>query len=118
MRRLRAPACAPFTILGRAMHERRGRKRQPAELTSADFDFELPAELIAQQPPAERGRSRMLVMDRDTGDLRDDSFSCLSRYISAGRSSGPERQPRYIRRAYTLVVPCGGNEKSLQAALR
>jgi S-adenosylmethionine:tRNA ribosyltransferase-isomerase len=43
-------------------------------LRVADFDFELPSELIAQQPPAERGLSRMLVMDRATGALRDASF--------------------------------------------
>jgi S-adenosylmethionine:tRNA ribosyltransferase-isomerase len=36
-------------------------------LRVADFDFDLPAELIAQQPPAERGQSRMLVVDRATG---------------------------------------------------
>ena len=41
----------------------------------ADFDFDLPEELIAQQPPAERGLSRMLVMDRATGSLRDASFA-------------------------------------------
>ncbi len=29
------------------------------ELTVADFDFHLPEELIAQQPPTERGSSRM-----------------------------------------------------------
>jgi S-adenosylmethionine:tRNA ribosyltransferase-isomerase len=40
----------------------------------ADFDFDLPAELIAQQPPAERGQSRMLAVDRATGALRDTSF--------------------------------------------
>mgnify|MGYP005753310231 CR=1 FL=1 len=28
----------------------------------SDFDFELPAELIAQHPPAERGASRLLVV--------------------------------------------------------
>ena len=44
-------------------------------LRVADFDFDLPAELIAQQPPAERGLSRMLAMDRTTGDLRDASFA-------------------------------------------
>ena len=43
-------------------------------LRVADFDFDLPAELIAQQPPAERGMSRMLVMDRATGALRDASL--------------------------------------------
>jgi S-adenosylmethionine:tRNA ribosyltransferase-isomerase len=33
------------------------------DLTLADFDYELPAELIAQQPPAERGASRLLEVD-------------------------------------------------------
>src|ERR1035438_4834717 len=44
-------------------------------LRVADFDFHLPPELIAQQPPVERGLSRMLVMDRATGALRDASFA-------------------------------------------
>jgi S-adenosylmethionine:tRNA ribosyltransferase-isomerase len=44
-------------------------------LRVADFDFDLPPELIAQQPPAERGQSRMLVMNRSTGALRDTSFA-------------------------------------------
>jgi S-adenosylmethionine:tRNA ribosyltransferase-isomerase len=41
----------------------------------ADFDFELPSELIAQEPPAERGQSRMLVVNRATGELRDSQFA-------------------------------------------
>ncbi len=43
-------------------------------LRVADFDFDLPDELIAQQPPAERGQSRMLVMNRADGALRDANF--------------------------------------------
>jgi S-adenosylmethionine:tRNA ribosyltransferase-isomerase len=34
-------------------------------LRVADFNFHLPEELIAQQPPAERGTSRMLIVNRD-----------------------------------------------------
>jgi S-adenosylmethionine:tRNA ribosyltransferase-isomerase len=49
-----------------------------------DFDFELPAELIAQEPPAERGQSRMLVMDRGTGALRDAKFADFSSLLSPG----------------------------------
>ena len=49
-----------------------------------DFDYPLPAELIAQQPPAERGTSRMLVMDRATGRLKDDSFSSFDAHLHAG----------------------------------
>src|SRR5271165_1255844 len=51
-----------------------GKLEAVSGLRVADFDFDLPAELIAQQPPAERGLSRMLVMNRATGALRDDSF--------------------------------------------
>ncbi|HEV2486649.1 MAG TPA: tRNA preQ1(34) S-adenosylmethionine ribosyltransferase-isomerase QueA [Terracidiphilus sp.] len=39
-----------------------------------DFDFDLPPELIAQQPPAQRGASRMLVLNRASGALRDATF--------------------------------------------
>jgi S-adenosylmethionine:tRNA ribosyltransferase-isomerase len=45
------------------------------DLRVSDFDFDLPEELIAQQPPAERGQSRMLVMDRATGAVRDGQFA-------------------------------------------
>ncbi len=40
-----------------------------------DFDFLLPEELIAQEPPAERGQSRMLAVDRATGELGDSQFT-------------------------------------------
>jgi hypothetical protein len=58
--------------------------KQPTGLRVDDFDFELPAELIAQQPPAERGQSRMLVMDRATGALRDARFSDLPSLLAPG----------------------------------
>ena len=50
----------------------------------ADFDYELPEELIAQQPPAERGASRMMVVDRATGAFHDDFFSGLGRHLRRG----------------------------------
>jgi len=50
----------------------------------ADFNFELPEELIAQQPPAERGQSRMLVMDRASGAFRDSVFAELPSLLRAG----------------------------------
>ncbi len=53
-------------------------------LRVADFDFDLPAELIAQQPPAERGSSRMLVMDRATGAVRDSSFAEFPSLLKPG----------------------------------
>jgi S-adenosylmethionine:tRNA ribosyltransferase-isomerase len=59
-------------------------KDQSAEHRVKEFDYDLPEELIAQQPPAERGTSRMLVMDRATGGFRDDSFSRLGEYLRPG----------------------------------
>ncbi len=53
-------------------------------LRVADFDFELPEELIAQQPPAERGSSRMLVLDRETGAWQDSVFTELPAMLKPG----------------------------------
>jgi S-adenosylmethionine:tRNA ribosyltransferase-isomerase len=46
-------------------------------LRVSDFNFELPEELIAQSPPAIRGSSRMLVLDRATGTYQDNFFRNL-----------------------------------------
>ena len=43
----------------------------------AEFDYDLPQELIAQQPPAERGASRLLHLDGNTGALVDRQFRDL-----------------------------------------
>jgi S-adenosylmethionine:tRNA ribosyltransferase-isomerase len=43
----------------------------------SDFDYELPEDLIAQQPLAERDASRMLIVDRATQSWRDSSFRTL-----------------------------------------
>ena len=40
----------------------------------SDFDFDLPEELIAQEPASERDRSRLLVVDRRAGTLEDTSW--------------------------------------------
>ena len=50
----------------------------------ADFDFELPEQLIAQDPPPERGGSRLLVLNRNTGDVEDAMFADIGRYLVAG----------------------------------
>jgi S-adenosylmethionine:tRNA ribosyltransferase-isomerase len=53
-------------------------------LRITDFDFELPPELIAQNPPPQRGTSRMLVMERSTGALCDTHFSEFPAMLRAG----------------------------------
>ena len=43
-------------------------------LTTEDFDYDLPHELIAQTPLKERDQSRLLVLDSKTGEYQDDYF--------------------------------------------
>ena len=54
------------------------------DLRVADFDYDLPPDRIAQEPPAERGASRMLVMDRATGAFRDSFFSAFGNELREG----------------------------------
>jgi len=49
-----------------------------------DFDFDLPAELIAQEAPAERGMGRMLMMNRASGAMRDANFRDFPSLLEAG----------------------------------
>ena len=49
-----------------------------------DLDYELPPELIAQHPPARREESRLLVVERASGALHDQTFTDLGRWLRAG----------------------------------
>jgi S-adenosylmethionine:tRNA ribosyltransferase-isomerase len=53
-------------------------------LLVSDFHFDLPEELIAQSPPAVRGDSRMMHLDRNTGAVTDDRFTNLPEYLREG----------------------------------
>ncbi|HDQ98771.1 MAG TPA: tRNA preQ1(34) S-adenosylmethionine ribosyltransferase-isomerase QueA [candidate division WOR-3 bacterium] len=50
----------------------------------ADFDYDLPPELIAQEPAPARDESRLLVLDRATGDLHDHRFPDIRHWLRAG----------------------------------
>src|SRR5690554_5717418 len=50
----------------------------------ADFQFELPDELIARYPLAQRSASRLLVLDGPSGALAHRQFTDLLDYVAAG----------------------------------
>lgn len=50
----------------------------------SDFDYALPEDLIAQEPPAERDGARMLVLDRATQRFEDRVFRELPRFLRPG----------------------------------
>lgn len=53
-------------------------------MKTSDFDYHLPAELIAQQPLADRAASRMMVVNRATGEIHHDQFRNLSAHLQLG----------------------------------
>jgi S-adenosylmethionine:tRNA ribosyltransferase-isomerase len=53
-------------------------------MRTADFDFALPPELIAQFPAAQRDHSRLLVLHRRTGELEHKKFAELKNYLRPG----------------------------------
>jgi S-adenosylmethionine:tRNA ribosyltransferase-isomerase len=56
----------------------------PERLRTADFEYELPPDLIAQEPLPDRGGSRLLLVRRDARRLVDSRFTDLPSLISAG----------------------------------
>ncbi|MBQ3114958.1 MAG: tRNA preQ1(34) S-adenosylmethionine ribosyltransferase-isomerase QueA [Clostridia bacterium] len=50
----------------------------------SEFDYQLPQELIAQKPLQQRDSSRMLVMDKKTGELSHRHFYDILEYLNEG----------------------------------
>ncbi len=54
------------------------------ELKKSDFYFDLPQELIAQDPLEDRSASRLLVLDRKTGAVEHHTFREITNYVRSG----------------------------------
>lgn len=53
-------------------------------MNTSDFYYELPQELIAQTPPADRAASRLLLYDRNTRSITDGVFSDVASHLRPG----------------------------------
>lgn len=53
-------------------------------LKTSDYYFDLPQELIAQDPLEDRAASRLLVMDKETGEIAHRSFRDIKEYLKPG----------------------------------
>jgi S-adenosylmethionine:tRNA ribosyltransferase-isomerase len=47
-----------------------------------DYSYELDETLIAKHPPKTRGTTRLLVLNRETGEITDGSYSSLDEYLA------------------------------------
>ena len=54
------------------------------ELKKSDFYFDLPQELIAQDPLEDRSSSRLLVLDKETGEMEHRVFHDIVEYLHEG----------------------------------
>ena len=50
----------------------------------SDFYFDLPEELIAQDPLEDRASSRLLVLDKESGDVKHRHFRDVLKYLKKG----------------------------------
>jgi S-adenosylmethionine:tRNA ribosyltransferase-isomerase len=73
----------------------------------SDFDFPLPAALIAQEA-APRGSSRLLVLDRSSGDLTHASIRDLPRWLRPGDVLVANDTRVFPARLLGRRVPSGG----------
>ena len=57
---------------------------QATGLKTSDYYFDLPQELIAQDPLSDRAASRLLVMDKETGGISHRTFRDIKEYLQPG----------------------------------
>ena len=53
-------------------------------MNTADFDFHLPEELIAQTPLEKRDASKLLIVNRETGEMQDKHFHSIIDMLESG----------------------------------
>lgn len=48
------------------------------------YDYDLPEELIAQSPLEDRSSSKLLLLDKSTGEIKDETFKNIINYLHSG----------------------------------
>ena len=59
-------------------------EKKPTDLKTSDFFYNLPEEQIAQHPAKERDHSRLMVIDRNTGNVEHKHFYDIIDYLNEG----------------------------------
>src|SRR6185503_7879816 len=73
-----------------------------------DFDFDLPPELIAQEPPPGRSAARLLHLERETGSLTHTYVTALPDLLRAGDLVVVNNTRVFPARLLGRRVPGGG----------
>jgi S-adenosylmethionine:tRNA ribosyltransferase-isomerase len=82
-------------------------------MQTADFDYDLPVERIAQTPIEPRDASRLLVLDRKTGNLSQQHFCRLGEHLHPGDILVMNETRVIPARVFARKVPSGGQVELL-----
>jgi S-adenosylmethionine:tRNA ribosyltransferase-isomerase len=77
-------------------------------MKTSDFDYELPIEYIAQTPIEPRDASRLLVLNRKSGEIEHTVFRELGRFLDAGDLLVLNQTRVIPARLYARKLPGGG----------
>jgi S-adenosylmethionine:tRNA ribosyltransferase-isomerase len=79
----------------------------------SDFDYELSPGLIAQEPPQQRGTSRLLVLPREAGPVTHTRFDALADHLRPGDLLVVNNTRVFPARLIGTRVPSGGTVECL-----
>lgn len=82
-------------------------------MNTADFDFDLPEELIAQTPLEKRDASRLLVVDKETGAFSDQHFDQIIDQLQPGDALAMNNTRVLPARLYGIKPETGGHVELL-----
>lgn len=82
-------------------------------MNTADFDFDLPEELIAQTPLEKRDASRLLVVDKETGAFSDQHFDQIIDQLQRGDALVMNNTRVLPARLYGIKPETGGHVELL-----
>jgi S-adenosylmethionine:tRNA ribosyltransferase-isomerase len=82
-------------------------------LTLEDFDYDLPHELIAQTPIKKRDSSRLLELDRQTGEMQDKHFYDIIDQLNPGDAVVMNNSRVMPARLYGVTPETGGHAEIL-----
>jgi S-adenosylmethionine:tRNA ribosyltransferase-isomerase len=82
-------------------------------LKTADFDYDLPSEFIAQTPVEPRDASRLLVLHRNTGQVEHHLFRDLGGFLRPGDLLILNETRVIPARLYARKIPTGGRVEFL-----
>jgi S-adenosylmethionine:tRNA ribosyltransferase-isomerase len=77
-------------------------------MDTREFDFDLPHDLVAQQPPSERTAARLLYLDRSTGAIAHTSITALPDLLASGDLVVANDTRVFPARLLGRRVPSGG----------